>query len=758
MTENKEQLSKDDFKLTPLVDKPFPFMQYVQELKDHPERNDPAPKLLLRCLKEMGLDKPEDYADDPEMRLYVEMLRDQGVYSFKALNRVAGSQRFQTNLASVLSNARAIFRKLVVEGPAGSGKNMLGDGLIEALVKKAKVYAIKGCPEHENPLNILKMDEISDELLATIAKKSGLNNRLYEMLRTAVPPCQCCHKRIMGDIANPNAEPNFAEVEVEAIRLSKFTGGIGEWMPGQDTPLLKSLRKAQRGIINLNDEFLKCAPQEGQSDERLIFLDLTEYRRLPGIHEDGCVDPPAPSPFDAVIFGTTNANALSEWLDTIPDKEAYTSRCVHLRLPYNTVRVAEVRAYKEQLAAYPELGHFQPLALTIIATLAVLSRFKPPGSSDFFIHPMDKLRLYQGEKILVKPLESSKWNSIWSLTATSGSSNPYSGFGSSSYTPTTTGKTDDKDVEKLKADSVVTPRLIWEVSGPDEGMTGLDMRFMLGLLSTLNSVALSSKHKCITVEQVIQIFAAAIATKLNNPHLTKDQKETYQRCLKWLGFAKGSTAGFGSKFPELVESEFRRLLKQEFVQVFAPEYKKQAQQLYEDYKLHALAYGQGQPTARHPQHGAIPINERLLDELDRYRLGKSQTEALTAEDKQFRGRGLMGELSDAQDKFFAQIKKERAAKKSEDEGDEDEAPMPKFEDNWQTIPMLANAIAAKLDAGISETMEKLLMTEVDSNLSEEEQEQKQAAIKQLKSIGYCDGCLKPVLEYAKRTTVWSYKG
>ena len=745
MTENNEQLSKDDFALTPLVDKPFPFMQYLQELKDHPERNDPAPKLLLRCLKEMGFDKPEDYKDDPEMRLYVEMLRDQGVYSFKALNRVAGSQRFQTTLASVLANARAIFRKIVVEGPPGSGKNLLADGLIEALVKKAKVYAIKGCPEHENPLNVLKMDEISDELLETLARKSGLNERLYEMLRTSVPPCQCCHKKIMGDIEKPNASPNFADLEVEAIRLSKFTGGIGEWMPGQDTTLLKSLRKAQRGIIALNDEFMAVEPQEGQSDERLIFLDVTEYRRLPGIHEDGCVDPPAPSPFDAVMFGTTNAKALAEWLKTIPDMEAYTSRCVHLRLPYNTVRVAEIRAYKQALESYPDLGHFDPLVLKVIATVAVLSRFKAPNSSDYFIHPIDKMRLYQGEKQQIKPLEPSKWSGIWSTPINSGYSS--------------SGKAEDKDAVKLASDSEVTPSLLWKVSGPDEGMTGLDMRFMLGLLSSINSAALSTKHKCINVQQVIQFFMMAIAIKLNNPHLTSDQKETYQRCLKWLGGAKSPAIGFGSEIPELIEREYRRLLKEQFVRVFAPEYEKQAQQLYEDYKLHGLAFGQNKKTVRHPEYGEIPISERLLDELDRYRLGKAKTDLLTAEDKKFRGVPLMMELDAARDEFLARAKQERSANKTGD-GDEDEfeGPLPQFQDTWQTISDLANAITAKLDSEISETIEKLLKAEIDSNLTEEEQEQKAAAVEQLKTIGYCDGCIKPVLEYAKRTKVWSYKG
>ncbi len=759
MTENKEQLSKDDFKLTPLVDQPMSFMAYLQDLSEHPERNDPAPRLLLRCLKEMGFDDPEDYKDDPEMRLYIEMLREQGVYSYKVLNRVAGSQRFQTQLASVLANARAIYRKIVVEGPPASGKNLLGDGLIEALVKKAQVYAIKGCPAHENPLNVLKMDEITPEHLETFARKSGLGERLYEMLRTAVPPCQCCHKKIMGDIDHPNANPNFAELEVEAIRLSKFTGGIGEWMPGQETPLIEALQKSQRGIINLSDEFLAIEPQEGKSDPRLIFQDLTEYRRLPGIEDDGCVKPPAHSPYDAVVFGTTNAKALAQWLETIPDQEAYTSRCVHLKLPYNTVRVAEVRAYKEVVNGYPEKGHFDPLVLKVLATLVVLSRFKAPGNSDYFVHPIDKLRLYQGEKHQIKPLDPSKWAEIWSPTAsTSTYGNPYSSYSSSSSS--SSNKTEDKDAVKLTRDSEVTPALLWQVSGPEEGMTGLDMRFMLGVLSSINSFALGNKHKCINVQQVIQIMTAAIATKLNNSHLTKEQKETYQRSLKWLGGNRRPGERLGSLNPELIESEYLRLLKEQFVRVFSPDYDERGQQFYEDYKLHGLAYGQSQTTVRHPQFGQIPVNERLLDELDRFRLNKAKSDPLTAEDKKFRGVPLMSELGFARDEFNRRVQEDRAAAKSGDGKDEDEdkTPLPKFQDTWQTIPDLANAIAAKLDSEISELMEKLLKTEILSNLSEEEQQQLAAATEQLKSIGYCDGCIKPVLEYAKRTKVWSYKG
>jgi hypothetical protein len=54
-------------------------------------------------------------------------------------------------------------------------------------------------------------------------------------------------------------------------------------------------------------------------------------------------------------------------------------------------------------------------------------------------------------------------------------------------------------------------------------------------------------------------------------------------------------------------------------------------------------------------------------------------------------------------------------------------------------------------------MEKLISTEVKSDLNEFEQKQFERAESALASLGYCPSCRKPVLAYAKATKIWSFK-
>jgi len=250
----------------------------------------------------------------------------------------------------------------------------------------------------------------------------------------------------------------------------------------------------------------------------------------------------------------------------------------------------------------------------------------------------------------------------------------------------------------------------------------------------------------------ILLLRRAIASKLNTPGLTDDQKETFKRCLKWLGgkpadhmmtLEAGTAPTIGTDQPELIESEYRRLLKQQVLRVLCPDYEARAQALYDDYKLFATQWFlDPSKLVKHPTMGTVPINEKLIDELDRFRLGKPKTTALSEEDKKFR-RSLETLLSDARDEWIEEQGEERAKE---------------FKESWDTITPLANAIRAKLDAEIAEVANKLLSTEVLSELSDEQQKKLIEAKQALMAMGYCEDSLKPVLEYAKRVKVWAHKG
>ncbi len=79
-----------------------------------------------------------------------------------------------------------------------------------------------------------------------------------------------------------------------------------------------------------------------------------------------------------------------------------------------------------------------------------------------------------------------------------------------------------------------------------------------------------------------------------------------------------------------------------------------------------------------------------------------------------------------------------------------------FHETWETIPELANAIRAKLDEKVGKAVEKLLTTEVTSDLTDIELEQLAKAKQTLTDLGYREALQKPVLEYAKRVKVWAF--
>lgn len=743
---DKHEQKGNPFKLPPLKRPSITCKEWLCSLKENPERADTAQALILRALEKMGVEKIED-EEDPERKQYLQMLASQGIPSFLAFKKVAGSQLFQMSIVFFLTAAAANGAQLnqiaSVEGPPGSGKDLFKDGIIKALRTHGTVWAVKGCPDHENPLNLLKLDGVTQEKLEEIAEITGLGPKLFDMLKTASQPCQCCHKLVMGDLDKANEEPDFENVEVEEIRLSNYSGGIQEWKPGQNCSLEKALRKANRGFIALNDAWMKIELQQGKSEERLVLLDAPQYRRLSGIPNDGCIDPPADSPLDVFIMATTNAKAFEQFLASLPDKDAFTSRCVLLVLRYNTVRVEEIRAYREVIQNYREVAHYDPLALKLMATLAILSRLNVPKSDEVFVHPLDQMRLLQGEKIQVKPIQNSQtWNSLFSTTSSAYNynSNPYAYSGGSSSSSTSS----DKDVSPLKKDAEVRVSDLWRVSGGANGMSGLDMRFMLGLLSSTNQVAVSHpKHKCVSALDALKRLRASVMNKLNASNLTADQKTTYERCLKWLG-GKGLPGAeiFGGKNPDLIELEYLRLLKEQIIRAFAPDYEQRAETLFQEYFLHAPAIDQNMQFVQDPERGKVPVNISLVDELDRLRLGKPKGASLSDEDKKFRGK-LQA--------LKAQLREEFARRNGEDAlGD--------FKITWQTITDLQVAISKKLDEEVGLRIDKILTTEVVSDLSDEEQEQFDRAKAALTDLGYCDACSKPMLKYAKATKVWSFKG
>lgn len=739
-------------RIKPLTESSISYFEFLEGLADNPERADSAAAVLFKAIIAMEAEDPAQ-EPDPERRQYLEMLQANRIPSLQAFKHVAGSQRFARQPLSFLVSAAAggaqREQMLIFDGGPGSGKDFFKDGIVRALeayTQTQMVYAVEGCPEHENPVNLLKL--LSKEQIEALQGELGIAD-LQKIVKLACDPCQRCYELVMGTVLEPKGSPSFDDVKVVPMRLSAMSCGISDWQPGGQVPLSSALSKGNRGFVSLPDAFIKRTIRPGETDERLLLLDATQYRRLPGVVDEiGNVR--AASPLDVVILATTNERALRVFLRgdkeegvsaVTPDANAFTSRARIMRLPYNTVRIEEVRVYREALARFSKRCRFDPLVLHVLATAAVLSRFPKPRKKGQFVHPLDVMAVYQGENIEPTIRPATEFDPIWGTTGSGSSPRAGSGWGAPAHRPSTTTAEPEEELPPLPTDMKITAGLLFEFADPKEGHIGLDMRTMLGFVSSLNQIGLRKpgEVQCVNSLEVLQILRVSIADRVKmTQDNTAEQQEMYERLLKWLGgpLTSGQTT---TDKPPLIEAEFRRMLRNLLVQVYAPDYEARAAKLYDDYKRHSEAAFQGKPTVKDPNMGQVPVNTALLDELDRYRLGKSKGTSLSDEDKQFRGE-LDARISGLREQYKRQNGTTRG-----------------FEITWETIPEIAQAIRAKLDDEISTLMEKVISEEVESDLEELEQQQKQRAHDALLEMGFCDECLKPILEYAKKTKVWSFK-
>ncbi len=135
-----------------------------------------------------------------------------------------------------------------------------------------------------------------------------------------------------------------------------------------------------------------------------------------------------------------------------------------------------------------------------------------------------------------------------------------------------------------------------------------------------------------------------------------------KRCQKWL-VAKSPRPATGTRAPPTAPKSSRRnivsLLRQQILQVFCADYAQQAQGMYDQYRAHADAYAQGDKVARVKGIGRVPVNTSLLDDLDRYRLGKRSFDSLSDDEKKFRG-AIVTLLEQASEKFIRENLPENA--------------------------------------------------------------------------------------------------
>lgn len=362
-------------------------------------------------------------------------------------------------------------RILLLMGPVSGGKSTIVTLLKKGLERYSRtdrgaVYAIRGCPMHEDPLHL-----IPSELRDDVEKELGV--RIEGNL------CPSCAMRLRteydGDIERVAVERvliseenrvgigTFSPSDPKSQDIADLTGSIDfstitEYGSESDPRAYRfdgELNKANRGLMEFQ-EMLKC-------DEKFLWnlLSLTQE----GNFKAGRF---ALISADELIVAHTNE---SEYKAFIANKknEALQSRMIVMPIPYNLKVSAEEKIYGK-LISQSDMKHIHiaPHALRSAAIFSILTRLKESKKQGMDL--VKKMRMYDGEEV-----EGYK----------------------------------EADLKEMQNEYT------------DEGMSGIDPRYVINRIS---SALIKHDLPCINALDVLRALKDGLD---QHPSITKEEREKY---------------------------------------------------------------------------------------------------------------------------------------------------------------------------------------------------------------------------------------
>lgn len=325
-------------------------------------------------------------------------------------------------------------RILLLMGPVSGGKSTIVTLLKRGLehysrTEEGAVYAIKGCPMHEDPLHLiphhLRNDFFEEYGIRIEGSLSPLNTMRLE-------------KEYEGRIENVMIERitfsedkrvgigTFTPSDPKSQDIADLTGSIdfstiGEFGSESDPRAYRfdgELNKANRGMMEFQ-EMLKL-------DEKFLWnlLSLTQE----GNFKAGRF---ALISADELIVAHTNETEYRSFISN-KKNEALHSRIIVMPIPYN-LKVSQEEHIYEKMIKESDMSHVHiaPHALKAAAIFSVLTRLEVPKKQG--VDLIKKMRLYDGENV-------EGFNSV--------------------------------DLEELKKEF------------PNEGMNGIDPRYIINRISS----------------------------------------------------------------------------------------------------------------------------------------------------------------------------------------------------------------------------------------------------------------------------------
>ncbi|GKV55860.1 serine protein kinase [Sporosarcina sp. NCCP-2222] len=291
-------------------------------------------------------------------------------------------------------------RILLLMGPVSGGKStivtMLKRGLEEySRTEEGAVFAIKGCPMHEDPLHLIPnhlREEFYEEFgiriegslspLNTMRLEQEYDGRIENVLV----------ERIFFSEDKRVGIGTFTPSDPKSQDIADLTGSIdfstiAEFGSESDPRAYRfdgELNKANRGIMEFQ-EMLKL-------DEKFLWhlLSLTQE----GNFKAGRF---ALISADEMIVAHTNETEYRAFISN-KKNEALHSRIIVIPIPYNLKVSQEERIYDKMIRESDMAHvHIAPHALRVAAIFSVLTRLK--ASKKQGIDIVKKMRLYDGENV-----------------------------------------------------------------------------------------------------------------------------------------------------------------------------------------------------------------------------------------------------------------------------------------------------------------------------------------------------------------------
>jgi len=291
-------------------------------------------------------------------------------------------------------------RILLLMGPVGGGKSTIVSLLKRGLEKYARtedgaVYAIKGCPMHEEPLHL-----VPDTLRAEIEREYGIY-----IEGDLCPRCRYELEHTYGGRAEDVVVERIAFSEKERVGIGTFTPSdpksqdISELVGGIDFSTIaevgvESDPRAYRfdGELNIANRGVMEFVEMLKTDEKFLYVLLTlsqeqniKTGRFSMIYAD------------EVIVSHTNEHEYQAFVGN-KRSEALQDRIILVKVPYNLRVSDEVKIYQKLLKQSTIASvHIAPYTLETAATFAVLTRLEPSKKAGMSL--LKKLKLYDGQAV-----------------------------------------------------------------------------------------------------------------------------------------------------------------------------------------------------------------------------------------------------------------------------------------------------------------------------------------------------------------------